>query len=208
VFTLDSHGFSPGTYIELATTGSLPTGLVASGFYYVLAQGLTTNTFQVSLTNGGVPVNTSGSQSGTQSLAVWTPSNADVVSAIEWNSIQSISPGTGVPNTVFYDPQYPNGVVNVAPIPSANTFMFLNAWYPFNSFSTLSTQYNFATGIDEALALMLALAIKPYFKSAVIDQDLMERIYAAKTFISLRTLNTRAMQIRQAASPQRHTAQG
>jgi hypothetical protein len=56
-----------GTPIQLATTGALPTGLTTGVTYYVEnADGLTCN---LAATAGGAPINTSGSQSGTHSIA-------------------------------------------------------------------------------------------------------------------------------------------
>jgi hypothetical protein len=55
-----------GTAITLTTTGALPTGLVAGTTYYVVnGSGLTLN---LASTPGGAAINTSGSQSGVQSL--------------------------------------------------------------------------------------------------------------------------------------------
>lgn len=56
-----------GTAVMLNTTGALPTGLVAGTVYYVVgSSGLTCN---LSLTYGGAAINTSGTQSGTQSFS-------------------------------------------------------------------------------------------------------------------------------------------
>lgn len=78
VFTCTDHGLYPGDVIILNTTGALYTGLTASTGntttkYYVVRNGLTTSTFQVSASNdndnyAGTPVNTSGSQSGVHSF--------------------------------------------------------------------------------------------------------------------------------------------
>lgn len=65
LFTWTSHGLVAGTAIVFTTTGALPTGLTAGTTYWVIAAGLTANDFQVSATQGGAAVNTSGSQSGT-----------------------------------------------------------------------------------------------------------------------------------------------
>lgn len=73
VITLASHGLIAGDTIELTTTGALPTGLSASTTYFVISSGLTANDFQVSLSNGGAAINTSGSQSGTHTLYRTTP---------------------------------------------------------------------------------------------------------------------------------------
>jgi len=56
-----------GTAVMLNTTGALPTGLNVSTVYYVVnSSGTTCN---LSLTYGGAAINTSGTQSGTQSLS-------------------------------------------------------------------------------------------------------------------------------------------
>lgn len=67
IFTRTAHGLVAGDSIQFSTTGSLPSGLATLTNYYVIATGLTANTFEVSLTAGGAAVNTSGAQSGTHS---------------------------------------------------------------------------------------------------------------------------------------------
>lgn len=64
VVTWASHGLPNNAQVVFTTTGALPTGLTAGTTYYVING--TTNTFQVSTTSGGSAINTSGSQSGTQ----------------------------------------------------------------------------------------------------------------------------------------------
>lgn len=62
VVTWTGHNFLAGSPIVFSTTGALPTGLTAGTVYYVVSPAV--NTFQVSATSGGAPINTSGSQSG------------------------------------------------------------------------------------------------------------------------------------------------
>jgi len=69
VFTRTAHGFAAGDKIRLSTTGTLPNGLATLTDYYVIATGLTANTFQVSLSAGGAAVNTTGTQSGTHTAS-------------------------------------------------------------------------------------------------------------------------------------------
>ena len=64
--TSSSHGLTVNTAIVFSTTGALYTGLTAGTTYYVKTVPLV-NTFTVSATVGGAAINTSGSQSGTQS---------------------------------------------------------------------------------------------------------------------------------------------
>lgn len=68
VATFNNHGLAAGQPIVWTTTGAVPTGVTAGTTYYVIATGLTANTFQFSATLGGAAVNTSGTQSGVHTL--------------------------------------------------------------------------------------------------------------------------------------------
>lgn len=68
VFTCAGHGLVEGDIVRLTTTGALPTGLSINTTYYVISAGLTSSTFQLSLTLGGSAINTSGTQSGTHTV--------------------------------------------------------------------------------------------------------------------------------------------
>ena len=63
VFTQAAHGLLEGAPVYLTTTGALPTGLLANTRYFV--RYLTASTYNLSLTQGGAAINTSGTQSGT-----------------------------------------------------------------------------------------------------------------------------------------------
>jgi hypothetical protein len=68
VATRVAHGLVAGSPVKLATTGALPTGLVAGTVYFVISAGLTADAFELALTPGGAAINTTGSQSGTHTL--------------------------------------------------------------------------------------------------------------------------------------------
>ena len=63
-----------GTAVYLNTTGALPTGLVVGTIYYVV--GSTGTTCNLAATFGGVAINTSGTQSGVQTIS---PRGIDIV---------------------------------------------------------------------------------------------------------------------------------
>jgi hypothetical protein len=63
IFTANSHGLSAGETIKVIAATTLPTGLSTTVVYYVIT--VTTNTFQVSLTNGGSAVDMSDTGTGT-----------------------------------------------------------------------------------------------------------------------------------------------
>lgn len=59
--------FPDGTAFTFTSTGNLPTGLTVGQVYFVVSS--TGGTFSVSTTLGGVPITTSGGQSGTQRIS-------------------------------------------------------------------------------------------------------------------------------------------
>lgn len=69
VFTCVNHGLLVNDRVVLSTTGALPTGLSEGSFYYVIAAGLDTDTFELSATKGGTAITTTGSQNGTHYVA-------------------------------------------------------------------------------------------------------------------------------------------
>lgn len=66
-FTINAHGFAENDPIKLATTGLIPTPLIAKKKYY--AKNVTANTFQVSETVGGAAIDISSIGTGT--LRAW-----------------------------------------------------------------------------------------------------------------------------------------
>lgn len=64
VITWNSNPVKNGDPVFFTTSGALPTGITASTVYYVINRA--TNTFQIAASPGGSAINTSGSQSGTQ----------------------------------------------------------------------------------------------------------------------------------------------
>lgn len=68
VITFASHSFVVNQPVRFTTTGALPTGLAVNTPYYVIATGLTANSFQVSTVQGGAAVVTTGTQSGVHSV--------------------------------------------------------------------------------------------------------------------------------------------
>jgi len=65
VVTWTDHGLQVGSSVVFSTTGALPTGITAGTRYFVISAGFGVNSFEISTTEGGAAVNTSGSQSGT-----------------------------------------------------------------------------------------------------------------------------------------------
>lgn len=68
VVTWNGHGLQAGQPVVFSTTGALPTGLTAGTVYYVIAAGLTANSFSVAATPGGTGIATTGASTGTHTV--------------------------------------------------------------------------------------------------------------------------------------------
>ena len=95
VFTPATSVPANGTPVIFTTTNTLPTGLTAGAVYFVINAGA--STFQVSATVGGSAVNTSGSQSGTHTVA----SNPTVSVTSGSSTVTIYDLGTGVQSVTF-----------------------------------------------------------------------------------------------------------
>lgn len=90
VVSFVAHGLIAGSIIQFTTTGALPTGLSAGTTYYVIAAGLTTDTFQISTTSGGTAITTTGSQSGVHTLLNMSMPTVALGNSI-WQSMTSFA---------------------------------------------------------------------------------------------------------------------
>lgn len=74
VVSWTGHGLQRGQAVRFATTGALPTGITAATTYFVSGAGLAADSFELSTSYAnalaGTSLNTSGSQSGTQTISV------------------------------------------------------------------------------------------------------------------------------------------
>ena len=93
VITRNSHGFVAGDVIKFTTSpgGSLPTGLTELTRYFVISTGLGLNSFQISTEPGGTAVDTSGTQSGTQTVGIVTGGVGDTTVAVVGLGSQEVS---------------------------------------------------------------------------------------------------------------------
>lgn len=82
VVTWTAHGLQAGQPITFTPNGgALPTGLTPATVYYVVAAGLTADTFSVSATPGGAPVDTTAAGTATSITASAPPAGMQVMFA-------------------------------------------------------------------------------------------------------------------------------
>lgn len=117
----------------------------------------------------------------------------NIVSAVEFQALQGYAPPSGIPDTLWYNPTYPNGTLNVLPTPNSTGSLSFSAWYALTSFSTLTQDYTFSQGALEALRDSLSVALKPYYETANLDPVIAARAAEAKDFLRYQAQTSRAM---------------
>lgn len=70
---------------------------------------------------------------------------------------------SGYPNSFYYEPSFPLGMLSVWPIPIEAYPVLLSTWQQINYFDSLDTPYSLPPGYSEALVYGLAAQIAPMF---------------------------------------------
>lgn len=94
-----------------------------------------------------------------------------VVPRDQWNLYgnRGIQIQSDFPDTLFYDPQYPLGVINVLPVPTIAYNIFFDSYLQFSDFMGLTAKSSLPPGYMRMIKTNLAVCLKPYFKAAQID---------------------------------------
>lgn len=107
-----------------------------------------------------------------------------------WNQIGDKSDSGNIPQVIFYDPQYPLGVINLWPVPNMGGYtVFFDSYQQLGNFASVSTTFSFPPGYKRALGLNLAISLKPYFADGQLDPIIVQQ--AAETKGILKRTNRR-----------------
>jgi hypothetical protein len=115
----------------------------------------------------------------------------DVVDQLKWNLDTTAVANSDLPDHLFYDPQFPLGIINIWPTPSGSagyTCSFLS-YLQLSEFTSLSDPFSLPPGYKRAITTNLCMSLKPYFTSAVLDPDI--RLEAATTKAAVKRNNMR-----------------
>lgn len=119
----------------------------------------------------------------------------DVVERDVWNmKTQQGNQTSQIPSILFYDPQYPLGIINIYPVPSSagytlywDTYQQLNA----GAILTLDSAISFPPGYEAGIQHNLAVWCGPFFKNALVSQDVKDLASSTKRII--KRVNKRLM---------------
>ena len=69
-----------------------------------------------------------------------------------------------LPDTLFYDPQFPLGIINIFPLPLLAYTVYFDARLQLQSISNLATAFSLPPGYMKAIIDNLAVEAWPWFK--------------------------------------------
>lgn len=108
----------------------------------------------------------------------------DVLPRDKWNEIWNLTRvNSNLPDTMYYDPKYPLGEINVNPSPNGtNITLFWNSYLQLTEFAALTTEVVLPPGYELLIVDNLAVGIWRYFKddASQIPADLMRDAMVAK----------------------------
>lgn len=106
----------------------------------------------------------------------------EVVTRDKWNLYGNRSNvvTSDFPDVLFYDPQFPLGIINVMPFPTIAYTMFWDSYLQLSEFANLSTAISLPPGYKLAMGTNLAVALKPYFADAQLDPIIAARAMDSK----------------------------
>lgn len=118
----------------------------------------------------------------------------DVVSRDQWNLIGNLTVQSNIPNTLFYDPQMPLGVINLYPQPNVPNTLYFDSYLQFTAFANLAATVTLPPGYKKALQDNLAVELYPYYPQAGQEVNLKMLIeLAARSKANVKRVNTRIM---------------
>ena len=83
----------------------------------------------------------------------------------QWNLIGNIAEvNSNIPSRLFYDPQFPLGIINLFPVPNIGWTLYFDSWLQLTEFATLQTAASLPPGYLRAMKRNLAVEAWPYFK--------------------------------------------
>lgn len=113
----------------------------------------------------------------------------EVIPRDKWNMIGLRTNTSNIPDTMFYDPQFPLGIINIFPVPLITYTVFFDAYLQLSDFADLTTTMTLPSGYEAAIYSNLAIWMKPFFKDAQIDPIILE--LASQTKGSIKRTNIR-----------------
>ena len=112
-----------------------------------------------------------------------------VVEQDQWNQIGLLNVTSQLPDTLFYDPQFPLGILNVFPLPLSAYTMYFDARLQLTDITTITQAVNLPPGYKAAIIPNLGIRLWPYYKQG--DPPAFILGLAADTLATVKRTNIR-----------------
>jgi hypothetical protein len=108
---------------------------------------------------------------------------------LAWNTITTAVANSDLPDHLFYDPQFPLGVINIWPTPNVGYTCSFLSYLQLNEFASASAALSLPPGYKRAITTNLAVMLKPYFLDSQMDPDI--RLEARESKATVKRNNMR-----------------
>ena len=89
----------------------------------------------------------------------------EVIDQQRWNLLGQLNINSNIPTALFYDPQYPVGIINIFPIPNVGYTLYWDSYLALANFTSLASVLSLPAGYKKAIQDCLAVELWPYFKA-------------------------------------------
>lgn len=100
----------------------------------------------------------------------------DTVPKDKWNEIWNITAvNSNLPDTLYYDPQFPLGIINLYPAPNQSGItLYFDSYQQLTAFPSVDGTVSLPPGYEQAIQTNLAIQFEPYFPTAVLTAALVK----------------------------------
>lgn len=113
-----------------------------------------------------------------------------VLDELSWNLQTTAVANSDLPDLLWYDPQFPLGVINVWPTPAMSYTCSFLSYQQLGDPGALSAPFNLPPGYKRAITTNLAVSMKPYWTSAQLDPDVREEARITKGIVKRTNMRT------------------
>lgn len=111
----------------------------------------------------------------------------NVIEQDQWNSIARLQTTSNLPDTMFYDPQFPLGILNIYPLPLVPYPVYFDSRLQLADLTNLYSPFRLPPGYRSAIKNNLCIRLWPYYKQGEPSQILVG--LALKTFGTIKATN-------------------
>lgn len=115
----------------------------------------------------------------------------DVITREKWNLIGNRTIDSNIPDTLWYDPQYPTAYLNVYPVPNIGYNLYFDSDALLSTMPSVDVDINLPPGYSKAFQHNLAIELYPMYPGAVLAPSTVANAREAKA--NIKRTNSRSI---------------